>query len=63
MDAALRFPTRDINRGNQKALRSCSPQRVRSAQHTPTGRERAFLRRKVVLGDISLHKLCGLFVL
>ena len=23
-------------------LRICSPQRVRSAQHTPTGRERAF---------------------
>nr|DAS58143.1 MAG TPA: hypothetical protein [Caudoviricetes sp.] len=23
-------------------MRICSPQRVRSAQHTPTGRERAF---------------------
>nr|DAZ72938.1 MAG TPA: hypothetical protein [Caudoviricetes sp.] len=34
----------------EKALRSCYLQRVRSAQHAPTGRERAFLRRKGVLG-------------
>nr|DAZ16705.1 MAG TPA: hypothetical protein [Caudoviricetes sp.] len=44
-------------------MRICSPQRVRPAQHKPVGRERAFLRRKGVCGDISLHKLCGLFVL
>nr|DAF06005.1 MAG TPA: hypothetical protein [Caudoviricetes sp.] len=35
---------------------------MRPAQHIPVGRERAFLRRKGVLGDISLHKLCGPFV-
>lgn len=37
-------PVRTIQ-GIKKALRNSYPQRVRSAQHTPTGRERAFLRR------------------
>nr|DAK10048.1 MAG TPA: hypothetical protein [Caudoviricetes sp.] len=36
---------------------------MRSAQHTPTGRERAFPPAQRGFGDISLHKLCGLFVL
>ena len=39
----LASPVRTIQ-GIKKALRTCSPQRVRPAQHTPVGRVRGILR-------------------